>query len=146
MGKSAQITQARYAGANARGQEHQVVTVEGGEFKHRPEPCPTCPWRVDATGEFPAEAFRHSASTAYDQAQNHFSCHQSGAKKPAVCAGFLLRGAAHNLSVRFKIVMGQYNPDDVSDGGHELHASYKAMAIANGVSPDDPIIQPCREN
>lgn len=32
----------------------------------------------------------------------------------------------------------------VYHGGHELHASYRAMAIANGVSPSDPILAPCR--
>lgn len=33
-----------------------------------PEAPVKCPWRVDATGEFPADAFRHSAETAYDMA------------------------------------------------------------------------------
>ena len=35
--------------------------------------------------------------------------------------------------------------DDVSDGGHELHDNYREMAIANGVSPDDPSLAECRD-
>jgi hypothetical protein len=65
-------------------------------------------WRVDANGEFPAEAFRHSASTAYDMAQHTFACHESGSKKPATSAGFLLRGADHNLAVRLGFMTGRF--------------------------------------
>lgn len=125
------------------GDEHQVVTVNGGKGSYRREPCPQCPWRVDATGVFPAEAFKHSASTAYDMAQNVFGCHDSGANKPATCAGFLLRGADHNLSVRLKRMRGDIK-DDVSDGGHLLHESYREMAIANGVDPEDEVLKQCR--
>jgi len=125
------------------GDEHQVVTVNGGKGSYRCEPCPQCPWRVDATGVFPAEAFKHSASTAYDMAQNVFGCHDSGANKPATCAGFLLRGADHNLSVRLKRMRGDIK-DDVSDGGHLLYENYRAMAIANGVDPEDEVLKQCR--
>ena len=138
------ITATRPAGANERGELHQVLTVEGGGGSYRREPCPNCPWRVDAVGEFPAEAFRHSAPTAYDMAQNSFACHQSGCEKPATCAGFLLRGADHSFAIRLKRMKGQHF-DDVTDGGHELHDSYRAMAIANGVPADDPVLAPCRD-
>jgi hypothetical protein len=43
------------------------------------------------------------------------SCHESGHEKPAICAGFLLRGAVHNLSVRLKFAVGQLR-QDVGDG------------------------------
>lgn len=125
------------------GPEHQVVTVEGGKASYRREPCPDCPWRKDAVGVFPAQAFRHSARTAYDMAQHEFACHASGVSKPATCAGFLLRGADHNLKTRMGFITGKYQ-GDVTDGGHELHDSYRAMAVANGVDPDDPALQPCR--
>lgn len=126
------------------GDGHQVVTVKGnGCGRHRKKPCHDCPWRKDATGIFPTEAFKHSAETAYDMSQHVFSCHASGVKRPAICAGFLLRGADHNLSVRLAKMRGQNL--DVGDGGHELHASYRAMAIANGVSEDDPVLIPCRD-
>lgn len=122
------------------GRDHAVISLKGGPATYRREPCPTCPWRKDATGEFPAEAFKHSAGTAYDMSTHTFACHQSGKERPALCAGFLLRGADHNLAVRLKrIERGQ-----VSDGGHELHDSYRAMAVANGVNPDDPALGPCR--
>lgn len=135
----ARVTQRRLAGA-----DHQVVTViseQGGAYRR--EPCSGCPWRIDQTGVFPAEAFRHSARTAYDMATNSFACHESGVSKPAKCAGFLLRGADHNLQIRLARIKGAI-ADDVHDGGHALHESYRAMAVANGVDPEDPALAPCR--
>lgn len=125
------------------GDDHQVLTVTGGPWAYRKKPCSDCPWRKDAVGEFPAEAFVHSANTSFDMSQHTFACHQSGSIKPAICAGFLLRGADHNLTVRLKAITGEFK-GDVKDGGHELHSSYKAMAIANGVDPDDPSLEMCR--
>ena len=128
------------------GHDHQVISLEGGSHGHRSTPCPQCPWRVDATGEFPAEAFRHSASTAYDMSERMFGCHASGTDKPTTCAGFLLRGADHNLAVRLACITGRLDPGTVSDGGHALHADYRAMAVAvaNGVDPHDPVLKACR--
>ena len=138
MKPSAKVVRTRPADDN-----HQVVTLEGGAGGYCRKPCADCPWRVDATGVFPAEAFRLSAPTAYDMAQTRFACHQAGADHPRTCAGFLLRGADHNLSVRLARMQGQVY-EDVSDGGHQLHAGYREMAIANGVAPDDPVLLPCR--
>lgn len=135
--------QPQVTGVRPAGDEHQVVTVEGGAAHYRRKPCSDCPWRKDAVGVFPAEAFRHSAPTAYDMSQRKFACHQSGAKRPAVCAGFLLRGADHNLAVRLLRMRGDIGTD-VSDSGVELHESYAAMAVANGVEPDDPCLSKCR--
>lgn len=120
-----------------------MPTVAGGAGRYRRKPCSDCPWRIDATGVFPAEAFRHSAATAYDMATHTFACHQSGTRRSATCAGFLLRGGDHNLNVRLGRMRGKYG--DVADGGHALHPSYRAMAIANGVDPDEPVLAPCRE-
>lgn len=123
---------------------HQVVTVQS-EFKsYRKSPCAKCPWRLDAVGEFPAEVFRHSAETAYDMSAYQFGCHDSGARKPATCAGFLLRGSGHNLGVRLGYINGSIK-NDVTDGGNALHDSYRAMAVANGVSADDPVLTACRD-
>jgi hypothetical protein len=124
------------------GDDHQVVSIKGGGHGHCNKPCPDCPWRVDAVGEFPAEAFRHSASTAYDMSERTFACHQAGKDNPKTCAGFLLRGADHNLSVRIARMTGKIGR--VSDGGHGLHENYRAMAIANGVDPNDPVLEKCR--
>lgn len=123
---------------------HQVVTVEGGRSTLRHTPCGGCPWRVDQTGVFPAKAFEHSAGTAYDMSTHVFSCHESGAKKPAICAGFLLRGADHNLAVRLKTMRREIDWDSIADGGHELHEGYRAMAVANGVPEDAEVLAPCR--
>lgn len=49
------------------GDAHRVVEVHGLGDGYRRKPCEECPWRVDKTGGFPAEAFQHSANTAEDQ-------------------------------------------------------------------------------
>lgn len=140
--KRARVTQVRVADEN-----NVVTTVQGGRPDvYRRQPCPKCPWRKDAVGEFPAEAFRLSAHTAYDMATSSFACHDSGAEKPAACAGFLLRGASHNLGVRMRAFKGEIDLDQVDDGGHELFDSYRAMAIANGVDSNDPALRRCRAN
>lgn len=141
MTERPRITQARRAGP-----DHQVVTVKGGSGAYRRQPCSTCPWRVDAVGIFPAEAFRHSADTAYDMARSTFACHQSGAARPAICAGFLLRGALHNMAVRIKLMEGALRLGEVSAAGLALHPSYRAMAVANGVDPADPVLARCRDD
>jgi Family of unknown function (DUF6283) len=135
--KKARVTRVRQAGKN-----HAVVTVVGGAGTFRTTPCPECPWRKDQTGKFPAKAFEHSAETAYDMSGESFACHMAGREKPQTCAGFLLRGADHNLSVRLKFRRAQ--ADIVSDGGHELHEGYVSMAVANGMRPNHPRLRPCR--
>jgi hypothetical protein len=138
--KSPKVTRTRMAG-----EDHAVITLEGGTaYTYRRAPCPTCPWRVDAVGIFPAEAFMHSASCAYDAAMNTFACHESGKKAPATCAGFLLRNARNNLAVRIKLSRELIDYDQITDGGVELFDSYRAMAVANGVDPAAPVLQPCR--
>ena len=87
----------------------------------------------------------HSAGTAYDMATSTFACHQAGASRPRMCAGFLLRGAEHNLTVRLAKIRGELTRQPTS-GGHPLHASYAAMAIANGVPADHPALASCRSD
>lgn len=126
---------------------HQVVGLrsEGGGSSIRREPCEQCPWRKDSPiGAFPAEAYRHSANTAYDMSDHTFACHMSGKEKPSTCAGFLLVGAYHNLAVRLQLMKGDYSYSDISDGGFPLYESYKDMAVANGVDPDDEVLRSCR--
>jgi hypothetical protein len=62
-----------------------------------------------------------------------------------VCAGFLLRGAGHNLSVRLDRLHGRIALARVGDGGCELHASLRAMAVANGIEADGPALVACRD-
>lgn len=109
-------------------------------------PCANCPWRTDAPpGEFPVERYRRLAASAYDGSVVLFACHKSLDGGEVTCAGFLERGALHNMAVRLAYATGRLEHLD-RGGGHRLHASYKAMAIANGVPPDDPALQPCRGN
>lgn len=55
----------------------------------------------------------------------------------------LLRGADHNLSVRLAMAKGRIEPTDVTTDV-DLYDSYREMAEANGVSPDDPALALCR--
>jgi hypothetical protein len=139
MVERALVTRTRPAG-----DEHQVVTVEGGRRLYRRSPCAACPWRLDQVGAFPPEAFLHSAETAYDMAEHTFACHEAGVEQPMICAGFLLRGADHNLRIRVAVARREVDLDSVHDGGHELHDDYRSMATANGCHPDHPRLRPCR--
>lgn len=111
---------------------------------YRRKPCPGCPWRTDQPNQFPPAAFRRLAHTTYDMSQPVFACHESAAERPLVCAGFFLRGATHNLTVRLDRMSGAVDPSTIHDGGHELFEDYRAMAVANGVDPDDPALEACR--
>jgi hypothetical protein len=136
-------TRPRVTAVHPAGPDHQVATVEG-RGAYRRWPCGPCPWVVDNTGEFPPEAFGHSTITAYDCAVSTFACHEAGADHPTTCAGFLLRGAEHNLTVRIASSSGRLDLSQVHDDGRELHDGYRAMAIANGLDPADPRLAPVR--
>lgn len=136
----------RITNTRQAGKDHQVLTVHSDKpHGYRRKPCDTCPWRVDVVGEFPASAFKHSANTAEDMAGHEFACHASGTEKPATCAGYLLNGSRHNMTTRMKAMSGQIDFQEISDGGHELFKNYRAMAVANGVSPRDPALARCRD-
>lgn len=140
------IIMAKIIKTRMAGTDHAVHTIEGGKKGAvRPTPCKGCPWVKENDGMFPAEAFLHSAPTAYDMATHTFACHESGQEKPAMCAGFLLRGADHNLTVRLHVSQKILSYSDAKEDGRELHENYRAMAIANGVKPNDPKIGPCRD-
>lgn len=137
--KPSKVTNVRPAGRN-----HQVITVEGADAGYCRKPCPTCPWRKDAVGEFPASAFRHSANTADDMSSHTFACHIVGVDKLMICAGFLLNGSRHNMAVRLMLIKGELDVDQVSDGGVKLFSGYVQMAVANGVPRRDPALRNCR--
>lgn len=125
------------------GPDHRVVTMQGKHNGYRRTPCTGCPWRVENDGSFPPESFKHIANTAYDMSKHVFACHESGVNAGHACAGFLLRGADHNMTVRIGHMTGKFK-NDVADGGAVLHDSYRDMAIANGVAAGDPSLAPCR--
>lgn len=131
-------------GVTPADENNQVLALEGGAGTYRKTPCPGCPWVKENIGSFPAEAFRISAHTSYDRAMNKFGCHESGKEKPATCAGFLLRNSKNHLGVRISISRGNLDPSTLVEGERELFDSYKEMAIANGVSADDPRLALCR--
>lgn len=120
-----------------------VVTIKNGGNAYREKPCPECPWRKENDGSFPAEAFRHSARTAYDMSQHTFACHMASLDHPVICAGSIL-ASCDNMSLRLMEINDQLDRDRVTDAGADLHNNYRAMAEANGVSADDPILGPCR--
>lgn len=116
---------------------------EGYQAPRRP--CAECPWRPDVpTGRFSQESFRRLAGTSYDVARTVFACHMSAEGKPMMCAGFLARGAGHNLTVRLAYARGDLQFLDRAEGV-ELYSSYRAMAVANGLDADDPALAPSRE-
>lgn len=139
MRKQTRITDIRPAGDN-----NQVVTVVGGDGQYRRRPCGGCPWKIENTGSFPPQAFAHSANTAEDMSTHVFGCHEHGTEYPVTCAGFLLRGAEHNMTVRMRTASGRIDLSQVNDGGHELHPGYVSMAVANGMHPRDPVLARCR--
>lgn len=124
------------------GPDHSVAVVPGAPHAYRREPCSGCPWRVDQTGVFPPEAFEHSANTARPGSLHTFGCHESGIYKGATCAGFLLRGVTCNRAAETLAAEGHIDPAQVHDGAHALHASYRDMAIANGVPASHPVLTP----
>lgn len=120
-----------------------VVTIDAPGNAHQEEPCLRCPWLLDSPiGAFPPEVFQLSAPTTYDLATRTFGCHASKPDEPLTCAGFLLRGAAHNLAVRV------HGPDisTAVSTDRPLYGTYREMAVANGVDPDDPVLAPCRDS
>ena len=73
-----------------------------------------------------------------------FACHMAGADQPLTCAGFLLSSSAdHNLSVRLARIR-RGGLEDIHPGEAQLFSSYRAMAEANGVPADDPVLEACR--
>jgi hypothetical protein len=73
-----------------------------------------------------------------------FACHESGTAKPTTCAGFLLRGSEHNLSVRMAQIERKLILSEVHEDGRELFANYRCMAIANGVGENEECLRQCR--
>jgi hypothetical protein len=123
-----------------------VFTVASrGPGSAQPRPCAgaePCPWRRDAPpGQIPAQAYRHSAATSLPGAVTRFGCHSSTRERPLMCAGWLLRGAQHHDQVQQALADGTLIPPELPDG-IELYDSYTDMAVANGVSADDPALRP----
>jgi hypothetical protein len=128
------------------GPDHAVVSMQGGGHYYRRTPCAECPWRRDVpAGRFPAEAFRISAHSAWDAAMSLFACHMSKVRI-FTCAGFLLsEGAAHNILMRLAQAQGFLDMRAVSSP-FPLFSTYREMAIANGVDPEDSALRHCLDD
>jgi hypothetical protein len=123
---------------------NEVVSVLHSNYRYRRTPCEECPWKKSSPRRaFPAEAFRISARTAYDMSESEFSCHMSGVGKPTTCAGFILSGSDHNLCSRKARVFGNLDMSQIHSE-EPLYETYRHMAEANGVDPNDPVLAPCR--
>jgi hypothetical protein len=110
-------------------------------MKYIKTPCNECPWRMDvALGRFSAERFRALAPCAEDMANMVFACHKSPLDAEFACAGFLLQSSAHNFTCR----MARHNFDVSSP--FPMFATYRKMAIANGVKANDPALRHCRDD
>lgn len=139
--KKAKVIQTRLAGP-----DHAVVSVINDKHGYRREVCEECPWRKDSPiGAFPPEAYRHSARTAYDAAMTTFACHMSGSDHPKTCAGFLLAQTVHNLQCRINTATGRLDCGSVRQTV-PIYRTYREMAVANGVDPKDPVLEPCRDD
>lgn len=115
------------------------------KYTYRKHCCKECPWQKTApVGHFGPDAYRRLAPTAYDMDRMIFTCHMSTEAVPAICAGFLLKGADHNLTVRLECSKGLVNRRLVKENGEPMFESYREMAEANGVDPNDPVLKPCR--
>lgn len=123
-----------------------LSTSGGKRHMHRRVPCEQCPFRMDVpTGVFPAQAFRESAPTAYDGSMKTFACHMSGLDA-VTCAGFLHRHDVNNTAVRISRATDRLPAEEIGDGGFPIYPTYREMAIANGVAPDDPCLEEIRGN
>lgn len=119
-----------------------MITVEHDNRQFQSKPCVGCPWRKENVGNFPPGAFRISANTCYDMAAMTFACHMRGADNPSTCAGFLLSESAdHNLAVRMD--RSKNGLESVDGDGCDLFATYKQMAVANGVNENDVTLAKC---
>jgi hypothetical protein len=78
-----------------------------------------------------------SANRTYDQSMHQFACQVSDSENPASCTVFLLRDATHNIGLRLAPITGKIDPNELREMV-PLHPSYRAMAEANAVPPDDP--------
>jgi len=57
-----------------------------------------------------------------------------------------LRNADNNIGARLAAMHGEIDLSVLEDPGDALFDSYREMAVANGVSADDPVLAPCRAN
>lgn len=97
-------------------------------------PCPSCPWRVDATAEeipnFVLElAEGLSACQSGELSAPGFGCHLSRPGEEFPCAGWLAVHGREHILTRLAVSTGQLPVGalDPQPGWPELHDSYESM-------------------
>jgi hypothetical protein len=104
-----------------------------------PEPCGSCPYRRDVVvGTWHADEFENLLAHDADPIRGAvFGCHRFRMRRDTadVCAGWFLdqqRRGFPSIQLRVAIMRADDEPR-VTDGGHPLYLSVKAMCRANGV-------------
>jgi hypothetical protein len=97
-------------------------------------PCAGCPWIVGNQGRSQPCPGRHEAvASAFTGTQGFHTvmeCHTLPDGQHGACIGYLLSDhGPDNFNVRL-LAAGDPNIGRIGDGGHELHATYDAMAHA----------------
>lgn len=104
------------------------------------EPCQSCPYRKDARLKFWDEVeFATLLSNDADEFGGAvYGCHQTRKlPEPSVCGGWLLdqqRRGVPSIQLRLALIHNEGAGQclsEISDGGHKLYASIKAMVRAN---------------
>lgn len=97
-------------------------------------PCPSCPWRVDATAEgipnFNMEfAEGLSACQSGELSAPAFGCHLSRPGDEFACAGWLAVHGREHILTRLAVAQGRLSVEalDPQPGWPELHGSYDEM-------------------
>jgi hypothetical protein len=108
---------------------------------HRTYPCTECPFRRDTSaGQFPACRYEALRETVGQQGGEVpigapvFACHKSPEGRDEACAGWLAVCGIEHLGMRFAVVTGRLEPEDLQpgEGWPELFASYEEMAAVQG--------------
>jgi Family of unknown function (DUF6283) len=110
---------------------------------HQLVPCENCPYRKDAPRRYwSAQEFKDLLAHEDSTLGSLYACHkeqQLDVKDRGVCAGWLLDQKKRDLpSIRLRLLLSQDESAadayrKVSDGGHEMFSTFKAMCRANGV-------------
>lgn len=104
-------------------------------------PCSECPFRRDTPpGQFPAcryEALRETVGQSGAEqpiGAPVFACHKSPEGREEACAGWLAVCGIEHLGMRFAVVTGRLEPEDLrpGEGWPELFSSYDEMAAVQG--------------
>lgn len=106
-----------------------------------PHPCGSCPYRTDVpTGTWHAEEFENLLAHDADPMNGSvFGCHRFRLRREEadICAGWFLDQQERGLpSIKLRLALMARGEDQpvVTDGGHPLYPSLRAMCRANGVT------------